>query len=142
MPVLALEAPAEMDGLLLQKMLSKTDQSQKRAKIFTEKELRKATNRFSETKVVGSGGHGIVYKGILKDGTAVAIKVSKRTDRAQITQFINEVIVLSQVIHPNVVKLLGCCLETPVPLLVYEFITSNTLYHHLHDEGKIIKKLI
>ena len=123
-------------------MLSKTDQSQKRAKIFTEKELRKATNRFSETKVVGSGGYGIVYKGILKDGTAVAIKVSKRTDRAQITQFINEVIVLSQVIHPNVVKLLGYCLETPVPLLVYEFITNNTLYHHLHDEGKIIKKLI
>ncbi|KAI3861081.1 hypothetical protein MKX03_021919 [Papaver bracteatum] len=125
-------------GLLLKQQISSYEGGAEATKIFTAKELEVATKNYSDKQIIGRGGFGTVYLGTLSDKRIVAIKKSKVVDESQIEQFINELVILSQVNHRNVVKVLGCCLETPVPLLVYEYISNGTLFQHIHKkvEGK------
>ncbi|KAJ1383835.1 Wall-associated receptor kinase, galacturonan-binding domain [Sesbania bispinosa] len=124
-------------GFILQRRLSEREDSHQIAQIFTAEELKNATNNYNESLIIGKGGFGTVFKGFLTNNRIVAVKKSKVVDQNQAEQFINEVIILSQINHRNVVKLLGCCLDTEVPLLVYEFVNNSTLYDHLHNESKI-----
>ncbi|XVE55249.1 hypothetical protein DITRI_Ditri03aG0144100 [Diplodiscus trichospermus] len=122
-------------GILLQEQLSKREGYGENVKIFAADELQKATNNYHESRILGQGGQGTVYKGILPGNRMVAIKKSRIGDQSQVEPFVNEIIVLCQINHRNVVKLLGCCLETPVPLLVYEYVSNGTLFDHMHNVG-------
>ncbi|KAK0581797.1 hypothetical protein LWI29_018151 [Acer saccharum] len=122
-------------GLLLQQLTS-SDGNVNRSKLFNSKELDKATDHFNVDRILGRGGQGTVYKGMLADGKIIAVKKPKAIDERKIEEFINEVAILSQINHRNVVKLLGCCLEIEIPLLVYEFIPNGTLYQYLHAQNE------
>ncbi|KAK9175364.1 hypothetical protein WN944_027370 [Citrus x changshan-huyou] len=84
----------------------------------------------------GEGGFGSVYKGVLPDNTQIAVKKPKESDKIRINQeFQKEMGIVSRINHKNVVKILGLCLQTKVPLLVYEFVSNGTLSHHIHDKS-------
>ncbi|MED6193612.1 hypothetical protein PIB30_021264 [Stylosanthes scabra] len=121
-------------GLLLEKRLSSGEVNVDKVKHFSLKELEKATDSFNMNRVLGKGGQGTVYKGMLIDGKIVAVK--KFRVQGNVEEFINEFVILSQINHRNVVKLLGCCLEKEIPLLVYEFIPNGNLYEYLHDQNE------
>ncbi|KAH6801419.1 hypothetical protein C2S52_001883 [Perilla frutescens var. hirtella] len=118
-------------GLLLQQRTNEGTIGE--TKLFLVEELEKATDDFNKTRILGQGGQGIVYKGMLSNGQIVAIKKSKLAAKDQLDQFINEIVILSQINHRNVVRMLGCCLETEVLLLVYEFLPNGTLSNLIHD---------
>ena len=124
-------------GLLLQQQISSSKDSVQKTKLYLIEELEKATDGFNSSRIIGKGGLGTVYKGMLSDGSIVAIKKSNTVDGKQLDQFVNEVFILSQINHRHILKLLGCCLETEVPLLVDEYVSSGTLSHYLHDKGHV-----
>ena len=102
------------------------------SRIFTGREIKKATNDFSQENLIGSGGFGEVFKGTFDDGTVFAIKRAKLGSTKGIDQMQNEVQILCQVNHRSLVRLLGCCLELEHPLLIYEYISNGTLFNYLH----------
>jgi serine/threonine protein kinase len=102
--------------------------------LFSFKELEKATKGFADDQKVGTGGFGTVYKGKLETGLTIAVKKTNHVGISGLQQFLNEVRVLSQVNHRNLVKLHGCCVETEIPMLVYEYVPNGNLSELLRGE--------
>lgn len=70
-----------------------------RTKLFSSNDLEKATDRFNASRILGQGGQGTVYKGMLEDGMIIAVKKSKALEQENLEEFINEIILLSQINH-------------------------------------------
>ncbi|XP_031105362.1 wall-associated receptor kinase 2-like isoform X2 [Ipomoea triloba] len=119
-------------GLLLEQQISFNKGSVADTQVFTIEELEKATDNFNVGRILGKGGLGTVYKGMLPDGSIVALKKPNQLNEKEIDQFINEIFILSQINHRNIVKVLGCCLEVQIPMVVYEYVPNGNLSYYLH----------
>ncbi|XP_009768138.1 putative serine/threonine-protein kinase PBL7 [Nicotiana tabacum] len=104
--------------------------------VFTYKELEMSTDKFSEANVIGNGGYGVVYKGVLTDGTVAAIKVLQREGKQWERSFRLEVDLLSRLHSPYLVELLGYCADQQHRLLIFDYMPNGSLQQHLHSPQK------
>ena len=115
--------------------------------VFTYEELDTSTNRFDSKRKIGDGGFGSVYLGQLNDGRIVAVKhlhqhhAAAAAGRAFSTKsFCNEILILSSIDHPNLVKLHGYCSDPRGLLLVYDYVPNGTIADHLHGPKSLYRK--
>ncbi|CAM6002076.1 unnamed protein product [Sphagnum balticum] len=107
--------------------------------IFSYSVLKTATKNFHIGNKLGEGGFGAVYKGLLPDGTEVAVKQLSVGSKQGNEEFLNEVMFITGVQHRNLVKLRGCCLKDDERLLVYEYLPNKSLYQALFDEEHAVQ---
>ncbi|XP_058103388.1 uncharacterized protein LOC131246945 [Magnolia sinica] len=98
-----------------------------RTSLFTLRQIRAATGNFHISNKLGEGGFGSVYKGLLSDGTSIAVKQLSSKSKQGSREFVTEIGMISTFQHPNLVKLYGCCIEGDQLLLVYEYMENNSL---------------
>ncbi|KAL1810080.1 hypothetical protein ACET3Z_027070 [Daucus carota] len=103
---------------------------------FTYDELANATGGFSQSDIIGQGGFGHVYKGVLPNGQQVAVKTLKSGSGQGEREFQAEVEIISRVHHRHLVSLVGYCIYKEQRMLVYEFVPNRTLEFHLHGKGQ------
>ncbi|XP_062162696.1 probable LRR receptor-like serine/threonine-protein kinase At1g07650 isoform X3 [Alnus glutinosa] len=94
---------------------------------FTYRQIKAATDNFDVANKIGEGGFGSVYKGILLDGTIIAVKKLSSKSNQGNREFVNEIGMISALQHPNLVRLYGCCVEGNQLFLVYEYMENNSL---------------
>ncbi|KAG2269556.1 hypothetical protein Bca4012_062583 [Brassica carinata] len=103
--------------------------------LFSYEELVKATNEFSDENLLGEGGFGCVYKGVLPDERVVAVKQLKIGGGQGDREFKAEVETISRVHHRHLLSLVGYCISENRRLLIYDYVPNNNLYFHLHAAG-------
>ncbi|KAL8236855.1 hypothetical protein R6Q59_017936 [Mikania micrantha] len=105
-------------------------------KCFSFEEIYVATNGFCSENMAGKGGYAEVYKGVLEDGQAIAVKrlTQMSCDERKEKEFLTEIGTLGHVNHPNVSSLLGCCLDNGL-YLIFQFSSKGSVASLLHDEN-------
>ncbi|CAN1780029.1 G-type lectin S-receptor-like serine/threonine-protein kinase At4g27290 [Linum perenne] len=114
-------------------MHKKSDKDDIELPLFDVASIASATNNFSSANVLGQGGFGRVYKGILKDGQEVAVKRMSKDSNQGAEEFKNEAINIAKLQHRNLVRLLGCCIQRDERMLVYEFMPNRSLDVFIFD---------
>ncbi|XP_073134879.1 cold-responsive protein kinase 1-like isoform X2 [Henckelia pumila] len=98
-----------------------------KTKNFSYNELREATDNFQNSNKIGRGGFGTVYKGTLKNGNKVAVKTLSAGSKQGAREFLTEIDTISNVKHPNLVELVGCCVNGTNHILVYEYLENKSI---------------
>lgn len=108
-------------------------------KSFTLQYIERATSNYST--LIGEGGFGAVYRGTLPEGQEVAVKVWSASSTQGTREFDNEVTLLSNIRHENLVPLLGYCCDNNQQILVYPFMSNGSLLDRLYGEASKRKVL-
>jgi len=103
---------------------------------YTYKELARATENFNPSNKIGEGGFGSVYKGRLRNGKLIAVKVLSVESRQGLKEFLNELMSISNISHGNLVSLYGYCVEGNQRILVYNYLENNSLAQTLLGSGR------
>lgn len=99
--------------------------------LYSYNSLRSATRDFHPSNMIGGGAFGVVYRGSLRDGTQIAIKCLSAESKQGTKEFLTEINMIWNVRHPNLVQLIGCCVEDNNRILVYEYLENNSLANAL-----------
>nr|BAJ86164.1 predicted protein [Hordeum vulgare subsp. vulgare] len=113
-----------------------SDMSMGNSRFFTYQEMYQITDGFSPSNLLGEGGFGSVYKGRLPEGKDVAVKQLRDGSGQGEREFQAEVEIISRVHHRHLVSLVGYCIANSQRLLVYDFVSNDTLHYHLHGQGR------
>ncbi|KAG0571063.1 hypothetical protein KC19_6G208300 [Ceratodon purpureus] len=121
-------------------ILKEFEKKEVKPNLYSYKEIKLATKNFDKRNKVGEGGFGVVYKGELLDGTVVAVKKLTMSSSQMLSEFLNEIVVISGLKHRNLVKLKGCCLgDGDQRMLVFEYVENKNLAEALSFHGNILE---
>ncbi|XP_058081472.1 wall-associated receptor kinase-like 1 [Magnolia sinica] len=118
---------------LLEELITSSEGKSSPIRIFSAKELEKATKNYADDLFFHEDSEYKMYKGTI-DGRAIIVSKSKQSDLISSSRAY-EVALLSRINHVNILKILGCCLEIKIPTLVYEFFSDETLSDRIHKAG-------
>ncbi|KAK3127243.1 hypothetical protein QOZ80_7AG0570310 [Eleusine coracana subsp. coracana] len=126
----SMEQPENFDEVL---RLWRIEDASLEFSLYDFSQIADATENFSPDSILGEGGFGPVYKGVLPDGQVVAIKRLSARSKQGLVEFKNEIQVIAKLQHKNLVRLLGCCIHKEEKMLIYEYLQNKSLDHFIFD---------